>query len=129
MVMGRPVKDLISKIGHDGSEIRWPDLPEPKCRRAFHPQEVLFAARKLGFHFVIWEINLGITPDGKHFHSWSDYIHVRRIMSESKGVVFGRGQRVNHCWAWDGKNFIDPSDISNQVKDMTHYAELIGNQN
>lgn len=36
-----PVQELINIIGHDGSEILFPEDPEPFCRRGFHPQEII----------------------------------------------------------------------------------------
>ncbi len=47
--MGQPVDRLIKKIGHDGSAISWPDLPEPLCRRGFHVQECIWAAYRSGY--------------------------------------------------------------------------------
>jgi len=42
-------EDLIAMIGHDGSEIIWPDLPEGYQHRAFHPEELFECALDLGF--------------------------------------------------------------------------------
>lgn len=36
-----PVKDIFKWLGHDGSEIIYEDVPEPYCRRSFHPQELI----------------------------------------------------------------------------------------
>ena len=40
---------LLSLIGHDGSEIIAPHLPEPFCRRGFHPYSVAIAMLNLGW--------------------------------------------------------------------------------
>jgi hypothetical protein len=44
-----PVAEFISKIGHDGSRIVWPELPEPNCRRSFHLQECIDCLIDLGY--------------------------------------------------------------------------------
>ena len=41
MVLDLPLSAIFDEIGHDGSQIIWPDLPEPTCRRGFHPQELI----------------------------------------------------------------------------------------
>jgi hypothetical protein len=48
---------FIKHIGHDGSEFIWPEMPEPMRRRAFHIQECLDIAMKLGFAPVQVEAN------------------------------------------------------------------------
>ena len=52
MALDMPVADLLAAIGHDGSEIVFPSLPEPLCRRCFHIQELIQVAlsRGLGRH-------------------------------------------------------------------------------
>lgn len=42
---------LLSLIGHDGSEIIAPNLPEPFCRRGFNPFEVMVAM--LNFNWLM----------------------------------------------------------------------------
>lgn len=41
IALGVSVEDVLSIIGHDGSEITHPLLKEPQCRRGFHPQEMI----------------------------------------------------------------------------------------
>jgi hypothetical protein len=41
MVLDCLPKDIYDYLGHDGSEIIWPDLPDPYKRRAFHIQEMV----------------------------------------------------------------------------------------
>ena len=45
--MGLTLKDLVELIGHDGSEIVWPDAPSPLDRRGFHMQEITNALQKM----------------------------------------------------------------------------------
>ena len=48
MALDMPVADLLAAIGHDGSEIVFPSLPEPLCRRCFHIQELIQVALSRG---------------------------------------------------------------------------------
>lgn len=43
MAYDMEVEDLIKLVGHDGSEIIFPDLEEPLCRRGHHIQELVLA--------------------------------------------------------------------------------------
>ena len=49
MVLDLPLADIFDEIGHDGSQIVWPDLPEPMCRRGFHPQELIHLCLNHGY--------------------------------------------------------------------------------
>ena len=41
MALGYDLYWLIGQLGHDGSEITHAGLPNPLCRRGFHPQELI----------------------------------------------------------------------------------------
>lgn len=41
--------EFVKLVGHDGSEIIWPDQPEPRCRRGFTIQECIIATLELGY--------------------------------------------------------------------------------
>lgn len=49
MVLGRSVPEILDEIGHDGSEILFPELPEPVRRRGFSVQEFMDVADKFGY--------------------------------------------------------------------------------
>lgn len=52
-----PIERLIEDIGHDGSEVVWPELPEPYNRRGFHTEEFIQPMIQVGYAPVI------ITPE------------------------------------------------------------------
>ena len=58
MILDVDVNELIRKIGHDGSEILWPNLEEPYCRRAFHIEEIAMVCYGLGYYLVWFNIEL-----------------------------------------------------------------------
>ena len=41
MALGVELDQLLAWLGHDGSDIIWPDKPEPHNRRSFHIQEMV----------------------------------------------------------------------------------------
>jgi hypothetical protein len=49
MALNVRVSEFIAHIGHDGSQIIWPTLKEPHCRRGFHVQECIDIAFRAGF--------------------------------------------------------------------------------
>lgn len=115
MVMDEPVQDLIMRIGHDGGEIVFPDLPEPVCRAGFAIQEIIDAALKMGWSVTPIEAMPQCTPDGKN---------IRAVFPEIKGRMddyFKRysglveGERLDgkywHNVAWDHERqlWLDPS--------------------
>ena len=63
MALHVPVQELIQEIGHDGSEIVFPELEEPMRRRGFHSQELIYAAWKRGFTVTPIELMPVIAPD------------------------------------------------------------------
>lgn len=52
MLADKSVDDIIKIIGHDGSEIVDPKIPEPGCRRGFCDIEIVCAAEQLGIYLV-----------------------------------------------------------------------------
>lgn len=63
-VMCIPTQQLVDKIGHDGSEIVFPDLLKPMCHAGFHNQEIQDAALRLGWIVTTFEARPVATPDG-----------------------------------------------------------------
>ena len=48
MVMDMPVEELCKFVGHDGSQVVCPHLPDPAKRRGHHIQEIILACMRLG---------------------------------------------------------------------------------
>lgn len=147
MALGISFSEMIARIGHDGSEIIWPELPEPQRRRTFHIQECLAVCLRLGLGTV--EIQMGpcLTPDGKVVYEVPCPVDFRKLMSISIGVMLGRGRQMGHAVAWDGKSIYDPAGwiydidrdsaifspssyflISNQFIDIGYQISGISNQ-
>jgi hypothetical protein len=56
MVLNITYDELIKEIGHDGSKLMWPDLPDPMCRQSFHIQELILCCYRRGLAVIPFEI-------------------------------------------------------------------------
>ena len=124
MTLGVPIDELIKMVGHDGSEIIWPELPEPLRRRGHHPQEMIYAAYMLGFSvtpFEAFPVSLGkrganpfvvpMIPQAEE--------RMRRLMHGDRGVITGQSpKRFPHAVAWTGHAIIDPAEGGYEIDDF-----------
>lgn len=113
MCIDVPVKDVIEAIGHDGSERWWRELPEPYCRRSFHPQEIVYAAEHFGYDVVEYEARPVSFPG---LCSTSRYIYLEsrffETIVQNNGILVGRsrmGSEKDHAVAWNGSMCHDPN--------------------
>jgi hypothetical protein len=108
-----PIETLLKKLGHDGSEIIFPDLEEPLCRRAFQVQELSVVLWSLGFAVGHYDIEPLAILDEHHIYTITyvdSEIVFQKMLSESIGVGCGRiqGTEKTHAFAWNGKSAYDP---------------------
>jgi len=114
MALDVPVADVLAALGHDGSEIAFPNLPEPLCRRCFHIQEFVQVALVRGYAVTPVELfpvlqpgSIGLLrltvnyPDG----NWPRF---DRTIRTSRGVIDGTGARFGHAVAYDHGRIYDP---------------------
>jgi hypothetical protein len=115
MVIDRYVEDLIKDIGHDGSEIIWPELPEPYCRRSFHIQEILqtiwgYGVLAMPIQVSPVSMSHGSTRPYRVPVQFSPETRFRYIMTLASGVLIGETQNGQpHAVAWDGNKIFDPN--------------------
>jgi len=124
---GLPFDLLLDKIGHDGSQIIFPDLPEPLCRRGFLGQELAYTLLTLGWLVASYEFAPYGIVDGDHAFEmrWENMDDVKStILRNSIGVIAGIVNTTNrpHATAWDGKKCYDPSGF---VYDLDRYTPEI----
>lgn len=124
MALGVPVEQLINTVGHDGSEIIWPELPEPSRRRGHHPQEMIYAAANLGFSvtpFEAFPVSLGAVGANPFVVPMSIPVEerMRLVMRGEVGVITGETmQGLAHAVAWNGSNILDPSGREYALEDF-----------
>lgn len=114
MALSIPVADLIDRLGHDGGEIVFPDLPEPANRRGHNIYELIHVAIELGFAVTPVPLRAAITPandpqrqvvvgtDEKNLSRFSHQLY------DSQGVIECYGPRLYHLLAYDRGRIFDP---------------------
>lgn len=115
MVMDEPVQDLIMRIGHDGSEIVFPDLPEPMCRAGFASQEIVDAALAAGWSMTPIEAKPQCTPNGpdvrdvfpKFKERMDDYF--KRYSGLVEGERYDGRYWHNVAWDCERQVWLDPA--------------------
>lgn len=109
MVMGIPFSRMIETIGHDGSEILYPQFDSPKCRRGFHPQECNAAAYRLGYNFGFYDATAYTVPEEGLYHTTNLAPTLEMLIHEYTGVLGVTTKKgYGHAVAWDGKDVYDP---------------------
>lgn len=123
MVLDVPVKDVIQGLGHDGSEIIWPELPEPLKRRGFHYQELAAYCIKNRRYLLYFDLaptqapNERVTPYVVHGMNET----IGQLMARYSGILIGR---ANHAVAWDGYGILDPVGKSYGLEEFEPVAFL-----
>jgi len=130
MLINKSVDDVIRAVGHDGSEIIWPELPEPNNRRSFHPQEMYPLIIENGYLVTVFdktpflanspeqafmELGFGINNHepydrltelyerlkGRMLEINQDLV-IDKFMEHCNGVLIGLGvARTPHAVAWN----------------------------
>lgn len=119
MVLDIPVEKVIEDIGHDGSEIIFPDLSEPYCRRSFHIQELMDVCMLCNIGVISIEREPVSEAQGKLYKlpvyiKRMDYYLVNYI-----GVLTGAAQSgYPHAVAWDGSRVLDPNGMTYGIMDF-----------
>lgn len=112
MALDTSIDVLIKMIGHDGSPIIFPKLPEPARRRGHHYQEIVDCAIKLGYAVTPIEAMPYATPDGKHdFPVDFKISHERRLRNHlegTRGILTGLAVTWRHAVYWNGDLVYDP---------------------
>lgn len=99
------LQDVLDECGHDGSEILFPNLIEPVCRRSFHIEELQYVALTYGFclvHYVpgiVYEPSLGCSAELLFTEFFLD------VYGSNNGLLLGKpkDKTLGHAVAWDAK--------------------------
>jgi hypothetical protein len=125
IVLGIPVEKMIKELGHDGSEIIWPGLLEPYCRRSFHIQELIDFCYWRHTHVIQFQAMptskpplVGMVPYPVQLKEETES-RMKTLMSR-KGVITGvtkSGQ--THAVAWNGEMVLDPNGTTYTLNDFS----------
>jgi len=117
MVLDISVAEFFGHVGHDGSEIAFPMLPDPMARRGLHIQECIAACVKLGYAATPVELfpviqattpgenNIIVLFGDDELANWRRFEHT---IQTSAGVLEGVGRRCLHAVAYDHGMIFDP---------------------
>ena len=104
MTLDIPVEDVVAEAGHDGGEIIFPLLEEPKCRKGFHLQELIMIAWRHGYAMTPIELfPLILATDHSKTHKvWdqTEATYRARFMAGVNlypGILEGRNKRCHHA--------------------------------
>jgi hypothetical protein len=115
------VSTLFEEIGHDGSEILWPDAEFPNDRRGFHLQELIECCLHRGWAVTPIEPRPALfSPEmGKTYEvNMNPSERIPYHMKNKVGVLQGTISGGRHAVAWDGESIVDPSGRSTNLRDF-----------
>ena len=122
MVLDISVAEFFGHVGHDGSQIAFPMLPDPMARRGLHIQECITACVKLGCAVTsieLFPVIQATSADGRESHDEdivvlfgddesANWRRFEQTIRTSTGVLEGVGRRCLHAVAYDHGTVFDP---------------------
>lgn len=129
MAINRSFDEFVEEVGHDGSEVIFPWLPEPMCRRGFHIQECIRVAVKHDFSVTPIELIPAIapapspecpipSPDVRQIPVLygptlnTNFTYFEQHIRYERGVITGVGRQCLHAVAFDAGTIFDPEGIT-----------------
>lgn len=102
MVSGIRYEYLMDLIGHDGSEIIFPDLDEPVRRRSFHIEEIQYAALSCGFFLVPYVPLIHYALDKQEIKEFEFFKQFALVLEVTDGIMLGEPihKTTGHAVAW-----------------------------
>jgi hypothetical protein len=114
MALDCPVVDLMLALGHDGSEIIYPDLPEPSNRHGHNIYELIQVALDMGYAVTPVPLKPAIVPACDRTREFvignekeNSMRFVRNLLT-SRGIIECYGPRGPHVVAYDNGVICDP---------------------
>ncbi len=111
IVLGVPVEELINQIGHDGTDLAFPDLPIPRCYQSFSINEIVFALYERGYSCTPFsQIGACVEQISGRTHN----VHLPngimyRLLAQHDGILTGYMHDRPHALAWFAGDCINPS--------------------
>jgi hypothetical protein len=126
IAIGCPVKNLIARLGHDGSDIQWPGLVEPLCRRGYHVQELVQLLWKLGYTVTPIESYSRMVPCHHQQQPLliDNTLTFDHVVNSSRGVLTGK-TKFGHAVAYDHGTICDPRGLINPTDFSANCAWII----
>jgi hypothetical protein len=115
MLAGVSVEKVFETIGHDGSQILWPQYDDPFRRQSFCDNEIVFAAFEFGIGLVELSEKVKYHPYGEEEGAIDVDIDDQKtvdLLSRYDALVLGVGTSgVPHAVAWNHRKqlIFDPN--------------------
>jgi hypothetical protein len=130
MVLQTTPAAIFEYLEHDGSEIIWPDKPEPLRRRSFHIQEMFdFCIAQYVYPVAIEALPCiypgEVCEDEKEILEIERVVDIEQYLVRRPGVLVGEYEGNRHAVAWDGELVFDPTGYKYQINEFgleTFYA-------
>lgn len=110
MLLGIEPKEVIANVGHDGTEVKFPELPAPLCYRGVHIQEIIDFALIRGYALVPIEAMPAATTDNvNRYDVFGEHVAEYRLecaLKKYDGLLCGqRACGVGHTVAWNRQEY------------------------
>lgn len=128
IILNKPATKIIEAIGHDGSEILWPELGEPECRKGFHIQECIKTALYHGWGVIHLDINpIVIKNEFNEYSYGDDTTFILGMLLSYSGVLLGKSFAKSHAVAWDYETqlCLDPKTGESYNKEHFHIETFL----
>lgn len=112
MLLDVDVHEIFNYLGHDGSEVIWPDHPIQYRHRGFHIQEMYHFALSKGHTVTPYGPKIGQHPPGMEREATFVIKDERLIelLHFYNGVLTGRTENgSHHALAYFGNSYFDPT--------------------
>lgn len=116
MVLDKPYEELIKVLGHDGSDILWPNLQEPYRRRAFIEPEIQFLFWHYDMVLVDYVPNVAYRSTASCIAKHLKF-NIDQMLKDYDGILLGEFRLgVKHAVAWNHEEGIiyDPTSCTKQ---------------
>lgn len=125
MVLGKTVADITEYLGHDGSEIWFPEAAGNNQRRGFHMQEMFDYSLDLGY----WPVYIESMPETAERLLPMPDGRFEQYLWQNNAVLLGRGADNSddqfHAAAWDQNNVFDPRGQEYDITEFQLHAIVI----
>lgn len=115
MILDTTQENILAEIGHDGSEVWWPNLVGPCRTRGIHIREIINCVLSRGQGIVPLDMYPSTAPNSttEPHPLWHSQEAVGRFHNQIKGyraILVGVNSRgAGHACAWDGSKVYDPA--------------------
>lgn len=123
IALGITPAEMFDMIGHDGSEIIWPNQEEPYKRRSFHPQEIIPICIANGIYPIEIENQciVGLEAEDEVVVFKNKFLE--KALQTRPGVLMVLHKESRHAIAWneEEQKVYDPAGFK---ADLSEYEVL-----